>query len=234
MHRLEVVIGDLKPANFIVHPTGAVALIDCDSVQFTDPWTREQFLARHATPGYTAPETLAAAPEVLPQTHDLFALAVLICQLLLEGDHPFEGVSASGVDAGLDRNVTVGDSHLFCPERFRPAAGRLPVEALPTRLRELAYRGLVDGHAYPELRPTAADWADALDRVLGDLFGCRVNGRHFYPAELGGCLWCAEVAADGLDHYPDVTPRPVGGEPADQSGPAARPEEHSAPAGRTA
>jgi DNA-binding helix-hairpin-helix protein with protein kinase domain len=210
----QVVVGDVSPDNLIVSRIGTVALIDTDSMQFTDPYTGEFFLARHMTPGYTAPETLAAPPSALRPSHDLFGLAVLVCQLLLEGDHPFEGVLRDGGDHGVDSNVAAGNCRLFFPERFRTAAGRLPRELLPPPVLALAHRGLADGHARPELRPTAKEWVGALTAALNSLIGCRVNSRHFSPASLGDCLWCGRRASGG-EHYPDPvlaeSDQPTGG-----------------------
>jgi DNA-binding helix-hairpin-helix protein with protein kinase domain len=203
LHRVGVVVGDVRPDNLLVDPDGRVVLIDCDSVQFTDPTSHELFGADVATHAYSSPEALRSPTDTLADSHDLFGLAILVCQLLMEGDHPFEGVPVSGPDTGVAGNVLAGNCRLFAPDRLVEVRGRLDRSVLPAAVRDLAWRALVEGSDEPARRPGATEWAEALADAATDLIGCARNRNHFYPVELGRCVWCAR-RDDGLgDHYPE-------------------------------
>src|SRR5262249_27343210 len=83
LHGAGVVIGDVSPSNLIVDRHGHVTLIDCDGVQFTDPRSGELYRGEKFTPEYAAPEVLRDPVRPLSPEHDLFGLAVMICQLLM-------------------------------------------------------------------------------------------------------------------------------------------------------
>lgn len=202
LHRVGVVVGDVSPSNLLVEPDGRVVLIDCDSVQFTDPATGRVFTADHVTPEYAAPEAAhRGGADRLTVAHDLFGLAVLICQLLLEGDHPFEGITATGADAGVAANIRDGNCRLLFPERFRSVTGRLTLDLVPAPVAALVEQAF-GGNGSTRL-PTTTQWDAALTAALNDLIGCR-NGTdtHFYRQGLPGCIWCARRDAGHGDHYP--------------------------------
>ncbi|GAA3249521.1 hypothetical protein GCM10010532_095730 [Dactylosporangium siamense] len=232
LHRINVVVGDVSASNLLVERSGRVVLIDCDSVQFTDPLTGEWFAADHLTPEYAPPESLrawAGGPlDVLPAAHDRFGLAALVCQLLMEGDHPFEGVPADAGDDGVEGNIRAGRCRLFSPERFVPIAGALTELLLPPVIRTLARRAFIDGHGDPGRRPTAAEWAAGLSEAYGSLMGCRFNRSHLYHDGFVVCVWCHRRDSGLGDHYPggagaEETGEPVSvAEPAESAEPAAR------------
>jgi DNA-binding helix-hairpin-helix protein with protein kinase domain len=202
LHAAGVVVGDVSPANVLLDRRAQIALIDCDSVQFTDPLTGERFPSLHLTPEYASPESLQGPTAWLTDEHDRFGLAILICQLLMEGEHPFDGLPAEGPDEGIEGNIIAGASRPFGPQRLVPVAGQLEPDLLPAEISELARRSLVDGHAHPDRRATAVEWGDALRRADVALMGCRHNPRHFYWADLPDCVWCERARRRLGEHYP--------------------------------
>ena len=88
LHAGGVVIGDFNERNVLVSSEARVTLIDCDSMQVTDPVSGHRFLCGVGRPEYTPPELLGAdwSKTVRDPSSDLFALAVHLHQLLLEGE----------------------------------------------------------------------------------------------------------------------------------------------------
>ncbi len=213
LHAEGVVVGDLSGSNIWVARSGHVTFIDCDSMQVRDPATGHVFPARKSTPGYVPPEVARRDAAAIGHEQDRFGLAVLVCQLLMEGDHPFEGVPTvpDGGDTTLDDNVVHQRNRITHPERLRPRAGDLPTALLPAEVRRLAEAAFGPGHAEPAQRPPAAAWSDRLTAARANVTGCRANPRHLYPPTLPACIWC-ELRAAGLgDHYPPVAPAWVAG-----------------------
>jgi DNA-binding helix-hairpin-helix protein with protein kinase domain len=211
LHAEGVVVGDLSGSNIWVARSGHVTFIDCDSMQVRDPSTGHVFPARKNTPGYAPPEVVRGEAAAIGHEQDRFGLAVLVCQLLLEGDHPFEGVptgpgTRDGRDATLEDNVVHQCNRITHAERLRPRAGDLPTALLPPEVRHLAEAAFGPGHTEPARRPTAAAWSDRLTAARANLTGCRTNPRHLYPPTLPACIWCARRQAGLGDHYPPAGP----------------------------
>jgi DNA-binding helix-hairpin-helix protein with protein kinase domain len=94
LHAAGVVIGDFNESNIRTWREARVTLLDCDSMQIRDPASGEWFFCRVGRPEFTPPELVRAdwASTVRHPSSDLFALAIHLYQLLLEGEHPFRGV----------------------------------------------------------------------------------------------------------------------------------------------
>lgn len=204
LHAADVVMGDLSPANLVLSPTGHITLVDCDTVQFTDPETGKVHRCTKKTPEYTAPEVNSGHVTELRPSQDDFGLAILICQLLMEGEHPFEGVPADATapEFTATDNIALQNNRILFPERFTPHADGVPLNVLPPRVIELARACFGEGHRDPAARPSANDWAGALDQIGFQLMGCRFNVNHTYHHTLGSCPWCAKRAAGHGDHFP--------------------------------
>jgi DNA-binding helix-hairpin-helix protein with protein kinase domain len=170
-------------------------------VQFTDPATGREWNADHATPEYSLP----APADRLSPAHDLFGLAVIIAQLLMEGDHPYEGLPVDGEDLGIEANIRSGYSRLLAPERYVPIPGQLTLDLLPPPLAALVRRALGVGVTEPAQQPTPAQWETALRHAYNDLIGCRKDpDLHFYRQGLESCVWCYRREAGLGDHYPSA------------------------------
>ena len=202
LHRDGIVIGDVSPTNVIVARSGHVTLIDCDTIQFTEPSTARRYPHTKVTPEYSPPES--SGGQVLEPSHDVFGLAIMTCQLLMNGQHPFEGVPSNpSVDSDLTwDNIRMQNNRITHPERLVNIAGSLPPSVLPPRVLQLAQSAFGAGHTDPGSRPSAADWAAALDQAGFELMGCHLNHRHLYHRSLPNCIWCAQIAAGFADPYP--------------------------------
>lgn len=80
-----VVCGDIKPANLVLRPDGAVALIDLGATTTLTRRPPRKPRPRHGTPGYAPPEQLGARS--YDERSDVFSLAVT-CYELLTGLDP--------------------------------------------------------------------------------------------------------------------------------------------------
>lgn len=205
LHAAQVVIGDVSSGNLLVDRAGRVTMIDCDSVQFVDRATGERFPASHVTPEYASPEALVDRAGWLTRAHDLFGLAILVYQLLMEGDHPFAGVPVDGRDVGVEGNIVAGACRLAAG-RLRPVAGALAADVLPLEVRRLVQRALIDGHDRPAARPNTEEWLAVLRAVTARLVGCHRNRYHVVWAGLPYCVWCQRKAAGLGEHFPAPPP----------------------------
>ncbi|NTU81616.1 MAG: serine/threonine protein kinase, partial [Chloroflexales bacterium] len=87
LHTREVpiVVGDLKPANLVLRPDGALALIDLGAAHTLTRRPPRRPRPRHGTPGYAPPEQMGSWGH--DERADVFALAVT-CYELLTGLDP--------------------------------------------------------------------------------------------------------------------------------------------------
>jgi DNA-binding helix-hairpin-helix protein with protein kinase domain len=208
LHERELVLGDVSHANLFVSQRGFLTLLDCDSMQFTDQRSGERFPCLFATPEYAPPEFQRDDPALERSAHtDDFSLAVLVCRLLLVGDHPFMGVRIGGEDheADVATNIRDGYSYLVRPDEIGLPPGTFEARLLPPRARELAERAFGPGHDDPKARPRAAEWLEALGEA--SLATCPGHKYHVYSAHLATCPWCDRVAAGSRD--PFAGPEPV-------------------------
>lgn len=83
VHAQRYVHRDIKPANVLVRRTGEVVVIDLGIVRETGApgLTQTGYIAPH-TPGYAAPEQLAADKALICFKADFFAIGVVMYQLM--------------------------------------------------------------------------------------------------------------------------------------------------------
>lgn len=88
LHDDRFVVGDLNHSSVLVLPDATVRIVDADS--FPIP---PDFICRVGTPEYMPAELQHADLRLVKRQsqHDVFAVSVLIYQLLLGGRHPFAG-----------------------------------------------------------------------------------------------------------------------------------------------
>lgn len=191
VHRVEAVIGDFQERNILVSDTTQVTLVDCDSMQFTDPAGR-RFLCPVGRPEFTAPELVGLNLREQPRekTSDLFALAVHIHQLLMAGNHPF--LRGEWTDSGERPDplslARSGDWAGGPNSRLRTHPVAPPVTFLPPDIQQFFVRAFSHGGSDPTLRPTATEWRTALMRI--QLTTCE-RSEHQVPAGCHVCPWCA-------------------------------------------
>jgi hypothetical protein len=193
LHAAGVVIGDFNESNIRTWREARVTLLDCDSMQIRDPASGEWFFCRVGRPEFTPPELVRAdwARTVRHASSDLFALAIHLYQLLLEGEHPFRGVWRGEGDKppvsvlagqGIWAHQNGGP---LVPRPAAISAGLLP-PAIVAMFRRVFEEGAVD----PGARPAAAEWHSALSGLAAQLRQCPANRAHFYPGSHDACPWC--------------------------------------------
>jgi hypothetical protein len=187
------VIGDFNERNVLVDEHARVTLVDCDSMQVPDPHGGA-FLCTVGRPEYTAPELLRAdlRTTVRAPSSDLFALAVHVHQLLLEGVHPFDGRWRGPGDKPPRSALALEGLWAYAGDpRLAPPPLTIGVDLLPRELRALFRRAFVSGAKDPAVRPAASEWQRALLATGETLATCSVRPQHRYPGHHASCPWCA-------------------------------------------
>jgi hypothetical protein len=126
---------------------------------------------------------------------DLFCLSVHIFKLLMNGVNPFLGIKtdATGSTASpfVGNEAIERNSYVFREGNKPSAVFCLPAESLPFELSTLLNRAFLDGARVSYLRPTAADWYNALNRYLtSGLVQCPREIKHQYYNQLPECPYC--------------------------------------------
>ena len=217
-HKKGYIIGDFNHENIGVdYSTGEVKFMDCDSFHIADD-RGGIFRTSVIMAGYLAPEIISHCQQeraagrpydldnvVLPTftvQSDYFCLALHLFKLLMNGVDPFRGIKseATGSTASpfvgneaIERNAYVfregnKPSAVFCP----------PAESLPPYIMPLFTRAFVEGRRNPALRPTEAEWYEALYQFLSHgLKQCGANEKHQFNFALRECPYCI---ADAKHH----------------------------------
>ncbi len=196
IHDRGYVVGDLKAENVRVNDKGFVTLIDTDSFQITDPSNGRNYRCPVGTGGYMPPELIgkALSEEDRRPEQDLFGLAVLEFQLLMEGVHPFMGVGRPDAEQLNDRIKAGlfpygGQSSVVLPPAWAP-----PFSILHPEVALLFRQCFQDGLLVAGRRPTAATWRNVLDEAISSLIRCGRNPGHIYGRHLRACPWCDRQA----------------------------------------
>jgi DNA-binding helix-hairpin-helix protein with protein kinase domain len=211
LHEHGVLVGDVSHRNLLANRSGVLTLLDCDSLQFTDPRSGEHFPSPVVTPEYAAPE-VQLQPQAAPTVAgDRFGLAVLVCRLLLLGDHPFMGFPPGAEeDTDIPHNIRLGATYVLAECDVEVPVGVLDKALLPPEVARLAHAAFAEGHMDPEHRPTAREWVDALDDSIDAVVECSLHRRHAFPGHLSRCPWCARREAGFPDafglHLRDTAP----------------------------
>ena len=187
IHNAGQVCGDFNPNNITVNPyNGIVTLVDTDSYHITERNVNRNRVYRCEVgmPEYLAPEihkklknnqTLSAAPlPTFTKQTDLFALAVHIFALLMNGCHPFaSAIDANAINLSKNSKSVAAPQPMenirngFFPFYMNRRGFTIPKYApdfnqLPEKIRKLFIRAFVDGHKNPQIRPDTLEWYNAL------------------------------------------------------------------------
>jgi DNA-binding helix-hairpin-helix protein with protein kinase domain len=208
LHASGYCVGDVNESNILVSDTALVTVVDTDSFQVYDPDNDFVHRCPVGKPEFTPPElqnkTFAKCDRAVP--HDLFGLAVLIFQLLMEGTHPFSGIyQGAGEPPPYEARIAAGHftysqnrSVPYVPTPIAP-----PWKILHPSLQELFLRCFEDGHSNPLLRPSAQSWVLALAEAEDALVSCSTNPQHRYSSHLEICPWCERsLRLGGRDPFP--------------------------------
>jgi hypothetical protein len=198
LHEAGVVIGDFNERNSRVTRDARITLLDCDSMQITDPATRGHFFCRVGRPEFTPPELMHAdwSKTVRHPSSDLFALAIHIYQFLLEGEHPFRGVwNGPGDKPSVGELASQGVWAQQSGGMLQPRPSAIRASLLPRSILDMFRAAFEDGAVNPGARPTARAWHHALTDLETSLRQCSSDASHFYPGTLPTCPWCQHTAA---------------------------------------
>lgn len=197
IHAQDYVVGDLNESNILVSNDALVSIIDTDSFQVRDSLAGKVYRCTVGKPEFTPPELQGADFRTTDREpyHDNFGLAVLVFQLLMQGIHPFVGISNNSSTSKTEpihlTNMEVGifpfmDNSLYEKPLYAP-----DFHILHPELQSLFTRCFVDGYEDPKLRPIASEWEVALISAERMLVPCRENSQHYYSNHLESCPWCA-------------------------------------------
>lgn len=224
VHGMGQVCGDLNPQNICVNLNKAerqnafkVTLVDTDSYHFTsgDKTYRcevglGEFIAPELQNKMTNGLDLKSVP--LPsytRQTDLFALAVHLFYLLMNGCHPFAcAKTSSRQDSNIEQmqggntpdsviapqpveNVKTG----YFPFYEMREGITIPIYApkfksLPPQIRDLFVRTFVEGYTDPQKRVSAMEWMNALRPLLNSIVECAADTSHFYFNVSEKCPLC--------------------------------------------
>lgn len=219
IHEVGQVCGDLNPKNIAVDPrTGNVTLVDTDSYDIKDKNKGTEYRCEVGLPEYIAKELQEKLKQnkgddlrTLPlptftRETDLFALAVHIFALLMNGCHPF----ACAVDNSADniKQLSYSQPSIAAPQPIENIRnGFFPFymkkqhittplyapsfDMLPQNIQALFIRAFVDGSKDPYKRPSEEEWYNELSVMQQNLKTCPKDSSHLFPSHNKICPWCA-------------------------------------------
>jgi DNA-binding helix-hairpin-helix protein with protein kinase domain len=188
VHENGYVIGDLNESNILITRRALVTIIDADSFQVTA--NGRTFHCPVGKIEFTAPELQGASFENVIRTraHDHFALAVMLFQLAMNGNHPFRSRWTGTTDPpSLGDKIALG-CFPYAPGTRHPVLPPLEqpsLSVLHPQLAALFQRAFVAGHRSPAQRPSAQEWAEAFATAEAALVSC--PQKHWYPGHLARC-----------------------------------------------
>ncbi|MEI9928545.1 MAG: hypothetical protein WDN44_13660 [Sphingomonas sp.] len=191
LHRAGHHMIDMKPANLRFYPVVSwMAVVDTDG--FSIAGRSGRIAADQLSDEYIAPESWKRPVSELGIEQDQFALAVIIFQLLDNGVHPFSGGAADGVAQPTDLQARIMGG--LYPYALRPSAAVMPSAASIHRMFRRGTRVMFDCAFLPGgRRPTAEEWRDHLDGLLGQLVPCAAKpDEHVHFG--AGCGFCGHEA----------------------------------------
>ena len=191
LHAKGLCYGDVSPANIFVSTvttSDAVYLIDADNVRCESSPNNQTLY----TPGYGAPEVVARRGFVstLTDAHGLAVVAFATLVLV----HPLQGDLVEEGDPDLEEKALCGllpwIDHPTDPTNQSSRGIRERDAVLSVNLGTLASQAFGAGLSDPRKRPSASEWAEALERASRNCLVCPSCKATFYrTAE--SCPWCS-------------------------------------------
>ena len=225
VHNMGQVCGDLNPQNICINldlndmqHAFHITLVDTDSYHFTS--VGKTYRCEVGLADYIAPEVqkkmtngstlkTASLPTYTKET-DLFALAVHIFTLLMNGCHPF--ACAKDVNGTFEDTMNQMDESFLKDSVVAPQPieniknGFFPFyekrngitypmyapsfDSLPMSIQNLFVRTFVDGYNNPAKRVDTQEWIDALMPLRDNIFRCYSNAKHYYFSQNTTCPLC--------------------------------------------
>ena len=202
IHSHQHLVGDFNSRNILANHRGRIAIIDTDSFQIHDHKRSTDFLSNVGTPEYTPPsmQGIDFDQQLRTQQDDLFSLAVLIYQLIVQGQHPYNGIYATDDPR---HPVNIADRIRLQPfvHYAKPQQGYTPplhAHYLWTRIPlKRLFRTAFNN---PHTRVPASTWADAIETATANMSQCRLNPFHYYFGK--PCTWCRYHQMFRTDAFP--------------------------------
>lgn len=207
LHRQGHFVIDLKPDNIRVYKdTGVVCLLDNDGFSVAGADGHARHPASAITEDYKAREIVSgqlAIEDILDDRTDRYALAVLLFQVLNNGQHPYQGKPLMRTDQW---NISFCVANGLYPYGSKPHPEVAPS---PASLHDCLLLGTLSMFERalagpPALRPTAAQWAAHFEGLLsakGRFVPCALVPRDVAHIHFAGmpCPTCRmESISDGL------------------------------------
>lgn len=161
IHRQGHALGDMNPKNILVNDL-VVSLIDCDG--FFIRGARRSYPGGTFRPSFTPPSGLDNNIDDA-RLCDRFGLAVHIFKILMNNYHPFHAQGVETVSGSFEDWIREYDFPYEDPKpgRIDPPDSAPDYQTLPDRLRELFAACFREGKQDGDVRPTASEWATALN-----------------------------------------------------------------------
>lgn len=192
LHKNNIVVGDISSKNILVNDDTGVAMVDCDSMQITED-NGTVYKCKVGTPEYTSPELHGKdlATQLRTVNHDCFGLAVIIFQLLMQGNNPFSGRQDIHDEEIVDLTNHCKINHIFPYDTMTPNKSiMVPLMApdfekcIPVNMQKLFKQAFTT-----DLRPTAEMWKKELGSALLSMTRCKKNPNHRHPQQTE-CTFC--------------------------------------------
>ena len=202
LHDHGAVLGDINSRNVLANDRGRIAIIDTDSFQVTNPATGDTSRCLVGTPEYTPPRMQGMEFSSLDRTRDddLFALAVMLYQLLIQGAHPYAGTQSekAGPDAAnIASRIAQGRFAHEAGEQHGPAAtlnNTIIWNDLPLKKHfKTAFQS-------SKPRTSARTWARAITHAANGARKCASNPLHWHFTRR--CTWCQYRVKTSLEPFP--------------------------------
>lgn len=157
---------DIKPENIKVSFSGAISIVDIDSIAIADG-SDLLFPAEKLTQEYSPAESknIDLKNEVVEETWDRFSISVLFYKILF-GLHPFTG-TCGGNFSHLTANEQKIAEGLFPNGINAKYFEQIPTphkkfEDMPKKIKKLFLECFEKGHILPHQRPSAEQWCKIL------------------------------------------------------------------------
>jgi DNA-binding helix-hairpin-helix protein with protein kinase domain len=209
VHEARCVIGDVNHGSIMVGTDATVSLIDCESFQIS-AGTR-QYFCEVGMETFTPPELQGVSSfRNISRTADFdnFGLAVIVFHLLFMGRHPFAGRYAGAGDMPIPKAIKefrfpYGANHKSMQMERPP--GTPPLSFVGHDIAAL-FESAFSRAAVSAARPTAIQWANALNKLEANTKQCSHNKAHWFTRHLSDCPWCYMESLGANPLFPFVTP----------------------------
>lgn len=202
IHEQGYVLGNINPQDILVNKRALVAVVNTDSFQVSDSQTGKVYRCTVKSDNFTPVELLGKDFYTTDQSEicDRFRLGVLIHYLLF-GYHPFSNEQTDKGESTITEFICKGLWYGGNDNSINVSQTTIPLDIVHPEIKRLLLKCFNDGHASPDLRPTAEEWHHALQVAVEDLTICSQVDSHHYSQSYGKCYWC-ERKAIGVDLFP--------------------------------